>query len=87
MVSDEELTALALAAAVDTPVAADAVPFTPDGPGASPVLLPDWYMPVPSGSRPPLRGWRRVAVFAVIAAFVVINLSGLCSTYGLVELA
>ena len=48
LVSDEELTALALAADPDAPIEADAVPlaqYLGDHAG----LLPDWYMPVPDG--------------------------------------
>lgn len=78
-ISDEELTALALAADPDEPLAADAVPladyladvFDP---------LPGWYMaPVMarhSGRR------RQMVILAVIGAFLLIEAFGLCSTYG-----
>lgn len=48
--------------------------------GAS--TLPEWYMPavVPGGPR--LRGWRRGTVFAFVAALLVIEAFGLCTTYG-----
>jgi hypothetical protein len=81
-VSDEELTALALAADPDVPLADDAVNLWElDGGGGTP-LLPQWYMPAPSGGGRQLRDWRRWVVPVVIAAFVVINAYGLCSTYG-----
>jgi hypothetical protein len=79
LISDEELTALALAADPDEPLAADAVPladylahvFDP---------LPGWYMaPVMarhSGRR------RQMVILAVIGAFLLIEAFGLCSTYG-----
>ena len=78
-ISEEELTALALAADPDEPLAADAVPladyladvFDP---------LPAWYMaPVMarhSGRR------RQMVILAVIGAFLLIEAFGLCSTYG-----
>ena len=52
LISDEELTALALAADPTELLDDDAVPF--DG-GSAEGLLPDWYMPAPQvsgGSRP-----------------------------------
>ncbi len=80
-ISDEELTALALAADPDAVVDDDAVPFgrdeAPDG------LLPGWYMP-----RPMRRAGRgRRVVFAVfIGALIAVNGVGLCVTYGLPEI-
>lgn len=83
-ISFEELTALALRAdphpVIDTTV-------SPWRPGADPVtgLLPDWYMPAPSGHR---RGVGvKVAIGAIIASFVVINALGLCITYGFLTFA
>jgi hypothetical protein len=86
-ISDDELTALALAADPDAAVADDAVSLTTfTGPaGAGPGgagLLPEWYMPSPSGGVPLLRGWRRRVGLLIIASFVLINAYGLCSTYG-----
>ncbi len=77
--TDDELTALALAADPDAPLAADAValPLYPDEPFGA---LPAWYMP-PAMARV-AGGWRRVAVFAIIAGFLVIDAFGLCITYG-----
>jgi hypothetical protein len=83
-ITDEELTALALAADPDRPLDADAVPlsvYLAQVPG----LLPNWYMPpamASSGSR-----WRTGVILAVILAFVLIEAWGLCSTYGQVVLA
>ena len=85
-ITDEELTALALAADPDTEVGADAVPIdlTGDG-GRLPVHpLPEWYMPVPVGALRPLRGWRRALGLVIVASFLLINAYGLCSTYGVV---
>ncbi len=78
IISDEELTALALAADPGTEIDADAVPFvSTDGMGAD--LLPDWYMPAPSLRRSP----GRTAVLASVAiALFVINVGGVCVTYG-----
>jgi hypothetical protein len=84
--TDEELTALALAADPDCEVGPHAVPIDlsgPDGHGRR-HPLPEWYMPVPMGSPRPLRGWRRAVGLAVVGSFVLINAYGLCSTYGVV---
>ena len=78
-ISDEELTALALAADPDEPLSADAVPladYLAEGFGP----LPEWYMaPVMarhSGRR------RQAIILGVIGAFLLIEAFGLCSTYG-----
>jgi hypothetical protein len=76
--TDDELTAQALAADPDEPLGPDARPFrseeAPDG------VLPSWYMPpvVPGRSTP---GRRAVAVAIVGAAFLI-NALGFCITYG-----
>ncbi len=78
-ISDEELTALALAADPDQPLALDAVPLA-DYLADAFDPLPAWYMaPVMarhSGRR------RKAIIMAVIGAFVLIEAFGLCSTYG-----
>ena len=89
-ISDEELTAEALAAeATDLPD--DAVPWTDvidgDADGGGLGLLPGWYMPAPMIGGRLLDGWRRRLALIVIVAFLAINAAGLCSTYGIVELA
>lgn len=78
-ISDEELTALALAADSDQPLDPDAVPladYLAEGFGP----LPEWYMaPVMarhSGRR------RQAIILAVVGAFLLIEAFGLCSTYG-----
>ncbi len=77
--SDAELEELALAADPDAPLDENAVPmatFLGQGPG----LLPQWYMPSPvvrSEAR-----WRVPVVLVIVAAFVVIEALGLCSTFG-----
>jgi len=78
-ISDEELTAQALAADPDAPIAPDAVAWSLSGWGNS-QLLPTWYMPAPVTGQ---RGWRPKAIAAlVIVGFAVINGFGLCITYG-----
>lgn len=82
--TDEELTALALAADPDQVPDVDAVPFRGTA-QAEDGLLPLWYMPPP---QPVGRSRRRVAIVAiVILALIVINALGLCITYGRLELA
>jgi hypothetical protein len=82
--SDEDLSAIALAADPDTALDDDAVSlweligYSPDR------QLPAWYMPAPlCGQR--VVGWRRRVILLIIASFLVINAYGLCSTYGLVK--
>jgi hypothetical protein len=86
--SDEELTALALAADPDAPADADAIPLSEyllsDG---DEQLLPDWYMPAPMPGARRLRGWRRRLAILVIVAFVLVDAYGLCSTYGSIVFA
>ncbi len=83
-ITDEELTALALAADPDQPLDAEAVPL-----GVYlaqvPAILPGWYMPpamASCGSR-----WRAPVILAIVIAFLMIEAWGLCSTYGQVVLA
>jgi hypothetical protein len=77
--TEAELTELALAADPEAQVGDDAVPlavYLNQAPG----LLPSWYMPSPmtrNGSR-----WRVPVVLVIVAAFVIIEAFGLCSTFG-----
>jgi hypothetical protein len=76
--TDDELTALALAADPDEPLSADAVPLAlyPEQSGP----LPLWYMPpVMAGAT---RTWRMPVVLMIVAAFLLIDAFGLCITYG-----
>jgi len=77
-VSDDELTALALAADPDIEVGPGAVSIWAEA-EAEPQLLPAWYMPRP---RRRASGRQRLVIGVVVAAFLLINASGLCSTYG-----
>jgi hypothetical protein len=85
VVSDEELTALALAADPDIAVPDDAVSFWDGTPATTASLLPSWYMPAPAPPRH-IVGWRRnavrVTVGLVVASFLMIEAYGLCNTYG-----
>lgn len=79
--TDAELAELAMAADPDAPLPDDAVPF--DGSGADTdgaALLPSWYMPAPVNvTRSPAR---TAAAILVVTGLVVINVLGLCITYG-----
>lgn len=78
-VTDEELTAQALAAETDAPLDADAVPlWPPQAPGAG--MLGAWYMP-PARTRH-LYGWRRPVVIAIVTTLVLLEALGLCSVFG-----
>ena len=78
-ISDEELTALALAADPDWPVADDAVPFRSLG-GESVPLLPEWYMPVSPGRA--RKDWRSRVAISIAVGMVLINAFGICVTNG-----
>ncbi len=79
IISDDELAELALAADIDADISDDAVPFViTDGMGHG--LLPDWYMPAPSLRRSP---GRTVVLASVAIALFVINVGGVCVTYGI----
>lgn len=81
LLSDEELTALALAADPDPELDDGAVPIRPlDRPTSDP-LLPSWYMPAPAtGSSHP--AWQRRVAVGVVSSILLINAAGLCVTYG-----
>lgn len=84
--TDEELTAQALAAAPDTVAGEDAVNYWDVVAPRDLGLLPSWYMPTPSAGSRRLHGWRRRVVYLVTGSIVVINAAGLCITYGHVTL-
>jgi hypothetical protein len=80
--SDEELTALALAADPDAALDDDAVSLHQLTRSGTDGLLPEWYMPPPARGLPRLRGWRRWVTLLIVASFLTIEAYGLCSTYG-----
>jgi hypothetical protein len=86
-ITDEELTALALAADPDQPIPHDAVSLWELDPARSDPLLPDWYMPAAAGGVGAGPGWRRRVGLLVIGSFLAINAAGLCSTYGHIVIA
>jgi hypothetical protein len=78
-ISDEELTAEALAADPQLPLSDDAVPLQTLHADGAP-LLPEWYMPVTTGG---VRSdWRARVAIAIAAGLVLINAFGICVTYG-----
>ncbi len=83
-ISDEELTALALAAAPITELPEDAVAWGGED-SRPPSLLPNWYMPSPS-YHVRGRGTRFIAI-ALIVGFLVIDAFGLCITSGFLSWA
>ena len=85
-ISDDELTALALAADPDAPLSPDAVSLW-DVDASEASLLPEWYMPAPMSGRRHLTGWPRRVAWLIVVAFVLIDAYGLCSTYGSVVFA
>ena len=84
VVTGDELEALALAADPLAPIPDDAVPYDRVL-GAGPSLLPDWYMGRATAVH--ASRWRRPVILAVIAAFLLIDGAGLCSTYGIISWA
>jgi len=82
-ITDEELTALALAADPGSPLADDAVAWRPNGTDDDPIL-PDWYMPAAASSA---RGdWRAMVAVAIAVGLVLINAFAICVTYGFPEI-
>ncbi len=77
--TEAELTALALAADPNGPIDEDAVSVA-EFLGQSAGLLPAWYMPSPMVRTG--KPWRIPVVVAIVAAFVIIEAFGLCSTFG-----
>ncbi len=83
--TDDELTALALAADPDVELGDDAVCvwdlIGPEVTGRS--VLPEWYMPSAlAGAQPIRRRWHRQVALLVIVSFLLIDALGLCITYG-----
>jgi hypothetical protein len=78
--TDEELTALALAAEPSAPVGQDAVPLAVYL-GQSSGPLPEWYMPSPMTRVH--AWWRLPVVTTIVGAFLIIEALGLCNTYGI----
>ena len=82
--TDDELTALALATDPDDVVIDDdAVPFGGLDRGAA--LLPAWYMPAPLGAGSGPRRRRTVVVATLVLAMLLVNAAGICVTYGIPE--
>ena len=80
-ISDDELTALALAADPDAPLADDAEPWvTGDGPAAC-------CRRGTCRRRRPRRRRHRAVVALIVGALLVVNGAGLCVTYGFPEIA
>jgi hypothetical protein len=86
LIDDEELTAEALAADPEAPLGDEAVSFW-DLEDREPPPMPDWYMGARMTATPRLHGWKRHVAWTLVVAFVLINLAGLCSTYGVVTIA
>jgi hypothetical protein len=82
--SDEELSAVALAADPAPTLEDDAVSLWDLIGYDADRRLPAWYMPAPMGGHRVV-GWRRRLILLIIVAFVVIDAYGLCNTYGLVK--
>ena len=83
-ISDDELTALALAADPLAPLDEDAVAWNGLMLHRS-GLLPDWYMPTPAAIR--TGRLPRALVITLIVGFVAINAFGLCITSGFISVA
>ena len=82
-ISDEELTALALAADPDAPIGDHAVPLRSIDAEAD-SLLPAWYMPASAGRV--RRDWRSRVAISMAVGIVLINACGLCITNGFPEI-
>jgi hypothetical protein len=78
-VDDDELVALALSSGPEAVGDDDAVPLD-EYLGRRPGLLPAWYMPRPLAAGGPR--WRAAVAVGIVAAFLVLEALGLCSTFG-----
>jgi len=83
VISDEELTALALAAEPGSPFADDAVAWRSLDSDGEP-LLPDWFMPAAVGRA--RSDWRAMVAVAIALGLVLINAFAICVTYGFPEI-
>lgn len=88
VISDEELTELALAADADAPLSDDAVPISEVlGDERELALVPAWLMP-PTRATVSARGRRRIMVLGLfVLALLAVNAVGLCVTNGYIEIA
>jgi hypothetical protein len=88
-VTDDELTACALAADPETTVGGDAVCLWDVIDERPSHRLPAWYMPSPMGTHR-FTGWRlrvaRCSVGLIVGSLLAINAAGLCNTYGQLHL-
>jgi len=82
-VSDEELTAEALAATEPVDLDEDAVPFGAAEPGFA--LLPAWYMPASGGASRHVRVTAFI-VLLIVGSLLLAEAFGLCLTSGKIEL-
>lgn len=83
---DEELTRLALAADPDAPLPGDARPM-PGWTDGVEGALPDWYMPPARVGASRVAGWRRAVAWLIVVSALAVVASGLCNTYGVLEIA
>jgi len=81
-ITDDQLTALAMAADPDAPIPDDAVPFGAGDGGDVVALLPSWYMPTPG--RAYGRG-RRIVFAVLVCSLIAANVVGFCVTNGFPE--
>jgi hypothetical protein len=83
--TDEELTALALAADPHAPIGENAIPMSVHlAQFGTP--LPLWYMPPAVALAGAGHRWRVPFVAAIVGAFLLIEALGLCNTYGILSL-
>lgn len=75
--SDEELTAQALAAPARSGAEDDAVSYWDVVERQDLGLLPAWYMPTPGAGPRRLRAWRRRVAYLVTGSIVTLNAAGL----------
>ncbi|MGD0054250.1 MAG: hypothetical protein ABSC34_02280 [Acidimicrobiales bacterium] len=83
-ISDDELTALALAADPGAPINLDAVPWR-GGPDRTESPLPEWYMP--SAMAVGRGRATKIVIISIVVGILVINAFGLCITSGFISLA
>ena len=69
----------------EPPVPEDAVPLW-DLIGGDETLVSSWYMPSPTVGGGHVHGWQRKMAWVLIAVFLAIEIAGLCSAYGVIQI-
>ena len=70
----------------EPPVPEDAVPIWDVIGGGDEPLVGSWYMPAPTAGRAHVGPWQRRTIVFLVGVFLIIEVLGLCSAYGVVQI-